>query len=150
MAREDFQRELTLAAPPEELWSTITDVPKLVGWISSVEDAKEIEPLQRYSAVLMDRMGMFSLRADLDIRVVDYDEPTHVQATAEGEDRQMGSRITVEVDLRMSSQGDGTTLAVAGTYEVTGRVATLGGSTIRRKADKILEEFFGNLERELG
>lgn len=149
MARQDFQREITLPAPPPALWKTITDVPLLTSWISSVEDAREIEPLSRYRAVLMDRMGMFSLRADLDIRVVEHEEPTHVHATAEGEDRQVGARITVDADLRMTPHGEGTTLAVSGSYEVTGRMATLGGSAIRRKADKILEEFFANLEREL-
>lgn len=149
MARETFQRELTLAAPPEVLWKTITDVPRLVRWISALEEAAEIEPLRRYSAVLMDRVGMFSLRADLDIRVVEHEEPRRMRVTAAGEDRQVGSRIAVEADLALTPREGGTALTVSGTYEVTGRVATLGGSTIRRKADKMMEEFFGNLRREL-
>jgi carbon monoxide dehydrogenase subunit G len=32
---------------------------------------------------------------------------------------------------------------------VTGRAATLGASSIRRKGDKIIEEFLANLAREL-
>lgn len=36
-----------------------------------------------------------------------------------------------------------------GTYEVTGRVATLGAGAIRKKGDRVLEGFFENAEREL-
>jgi carbon monoxide dehydrogenase subunit G len=39
---------------------------------------------------------------------------------------------------------------VTGAYEVSGRVATLGAGAIKKKAGRILDEFFGSLERELG
>jgi carbon monoxide dehydrogenase subunit G len=39
---------------------------------------------------------------------------------------------------------------VTGRYEITGRIATLGSGPIRKKGDKVLEEFFTNLGRELG
>jgi carbon monoxide dehydrogenase subunit G len=41
-------------------------------------------------------------------------------------------------------------LSVDGCYEVAGRVATLGAGTIRKKADKLMDEFFGNMKRTLG
>lgn len=149
MAREEFEHGLVVAAPPSSTWKTITDVPKLVRWVGVLEDAEVVEPLATYRAVLMDRLGLFSLRAELDIQVAEYDEPTWLRARAEGEDRQMGSRIAVEVELRLAESGDGTSLTIRGVYDVTGRIATLGSSTIRRKADEILEDFFGNLSQEL-
>jgi len=41
-------------------------------------------------------------------------------------------------------------VTVTGRYEITGRIATLGSGAIRKKGDKVLEEFFTNLVRELG
>jgi carbon monoxide dehydrogenase subunit G len=38
---------------------------------------------------------------------------------------------------------------VSGSYGITGNAATLGSSAIKRKGDKVLEEFFGNLESDL-
>jgi carbon monoxide dehydrogenase subunit G len=39
---------------------------------------------------------------------------------------------------------------VSGSYSVTGRVASMGSSQVKRKADKILEEFFTQAGQELG
>lgn len=148
--RESFRRELAAAAPPADTWKVVTDVPRLVAWISVLEEAEVIEPMARYRAVLMDRIGMFSLRAALDIEVTEHVEPTRLRARAEGEDRQMGSRIAVEVDMGLQPDGDGTHLVVEGTYDLSGRVATMGTTTIRRKADKIMDEFFTQLEQDAG
>lgn len=150
MARDSFRRELAVVAPPSETWAVVTDVPRLVTWISVLEKAEVIEPLARYRALLADRIGMFSLRADLDIEITEHVEPTRLRARAEGEDRRMGSRIAVEADMGLHPNGDGTRLLVEGTYEVSGRVATMGSSTIRRKADKIMNEFFSQLARDIG
>jgi len=37
-----------------------------------------------------------------------------------------------------------------GEHWITGRIATLGSGPIRKKGDKILEEFFSSCGRELG
>jgi uncharacterized protein len=150
MAREEFERRLQLSSPPDEVWRVVTDVPRLIEWISILEDAETVEELSRYRATLRDRLGMFSLRADLDIRITDHEDAKWLRGTAEGEDRQVGSRIAVALELSLDGEGGGTELTVTGTYEVTGRVATMGASTIHRKADKIVEEFFTSLAGELG
>jgi uncharacterized protein len=149
--RSSFTRELTVSADPEKCWSTLTDVPLLVGWISVVEQAQELVPLERYSAVLMDRLGPFKLRADLDITLSDVVLGRHVVVRAEGEDRQVGSRVVVDAALDLESRAEGgSVVRVAGSYEVTGRVASMGSGTIRKKADKILDEFFGHVAESLG
>lgn len=151
MAHETFARELRVPRTPDAVWSVMTDVDRLVSWVSILEEAHTEEELAQYCATLQDRLGMFSLRADLGITVDAYEQPRWLRASAEGEDRQVASRITVGLELELVELdgGTGTRLHVSGNYEVTGRVATLGASTIRRKADKVLEEFFSNLAGEL-
>ena len=96
-------------------------------------------------------MGPFRMRADLDIQVGDVVEGRSISLRAEGEDRQVASRIAVDATLSIDGEGGGTgsKVAVQGTYEVTGRIATLGASMIRSKARKLLDEFFSAAEREL-
>jgi carbon monoxide dehydrogenase subunit G len=149
--QSSFTRQVDVAADPARCWTTVTDVPLLVSWVSVLEDAEVQAPLEQYSAVLMDRMGPFKLRADLDITLTDVTVERHVTVHAEGEDRQVGSRVVVDVVLDIEpADGGGCTVRTEGTYGVTGRVASMGTGTIRKKAEKILDEFFGNLESTLG
>jgi uncharacterized protein len=151
MPSSSFSREITVTADPERTWATLTDVPLLVEWVSVVEQAAEITPLEKYSAVLMDRLGPFKLRADLDVTLSDVEVGRHVSMRAEGEDRQVGSRVVVLANLDIETSPSGACVVRAiGTYEVTGRVASMGASTIRKKADKILDEFFDHVASSLG
>lgn len=150
MPAASFTRELKLAVSPASCWTTLIDVPTLVAWVSVLHEGREVEPLQRYSAVLMDKLGPFKLKADLDITLSDVRPGSQARLRAAGEDRQVGSRISVDTQVRLSDHDGGTLLSVDGRYEVVGRVATLGSATIRKKAERLLDEFFGNLQRALG
>jgi carbon monoxide dehydrogenase subunit G len=144
-----FDREVHVPGAPGATWATFTDVPRVVSWISVVEDAQELEPLSRYTAVLQDKIGMFALRADLDITLSDVVEGRQLRAHADGQDRQVGARIVIDGLIELTPADSGTQVRVSGSYDVTGRAATLGASSIRRKGDKVIEEFFRNLSQEL-
>ncbi|MCU1489482.1 MAG: hypothetical protein JWM85_887 [Acidimicrobiaceae bacterium] len=145
-----FDRSIAVAAAPEAAWKVLLDVSTVASWVPIVEDVQEKTFLEQYIAVLKDQVGPFRLRADLDIRVTELRPLELVRIAASGEDRQVGSRISVDAALQLEAAPDGgSSINVVGTYEVTGRIATLGAGTIRRKADKILEQFFGSAEKAL-
>jgi carbon monoxide dehydrogenase subunit G len=146
---EDFDRSFAVVRPPIEAWEILLDVGRVSGWVSVVADVAEVDRLSRYTAVLEDRMGPFKLRADLDIVVTSVTEGVSITLRADGEDRQIGSRITVDATLALDPSGQGCGVRIDGRYEVTGRVATMGASMIRQKADKILAEFVTAAQREL-
>ncbi|HET9188836.1 MAG TPA: SRPBCC domain-containing protein [Acidothermaceae bacterium] len=146
-----FNRELSVSSDTKTCWEVLTDVPRLVEWVSIVDDAHEIAPLEKYTAVLMDRLGPFKLRADLDIVVSEVEIGRRIRVRASGEDRQVSSRIGIDAVLTLDDlAAGGTKVQVDGSYEVIGRVATLGAGMIRQKAAKILDEFFGRAATELG
>jgi uncharacterized protein len=145
-----FSRDLAVSADADTCWKVLTDVPRLVDWISIVDQAKEVAELERYTAVLLDRLGPFKLKADLDIVVSEVETGRHIRVKASGEDRQVASRIAVDATMALQPGDTATTVAVAGTYEVVGRVATLGAGMIKSKADKIINEFFARAAAELG
>lgn len=144
-----FIRTIDVASDAGTCWERLTDVERVAQWISVVSAVRELERLRTYTAVLEDRMGPFRLCADLAIDVTDVVDGCTVTLRAAGEDRQVASRLAVGATLRVDGSGNGTTVTVEGTYEVTGRIATLGASMIRNKADKLLEEFFTAAGREL-
>lgn len=149
MPTATFSRSLEVAASPEAAWAALLDVDRLVAWVSILDAAEVQEPLARYSAILADRLGPFKLRADMAIAVSGAEPPRFVRVKAVGEDRQVSSRISVEATVALEPVGTGTRIDVAGSYEVTGRVATLGAGTIHKKADRVLEEFFTSAARDL-
>jgi uncharacterized protein len=145
----EFEETMRFGGDRDAVWRIVSDVPTVLSWISIVGTAEEVEPERRYRAVLEDRLGPFKLRADLDIDVAERVEGSSIHARADGEDRQIGSRLIIDVTLALVPEGAVTAVEVRGSYEVTGRPATLGASSIRKKASKVLAEFFGSAERAL-
>lgn len=146
-----FERDLLVTAGPDDSWKVLTDVRRLVSWVSIVDQAEELAYLESYKAVLMDRLGPFKLRADLAITVSEVEVGRRIRVRANGEDRQVASRIGVDALLTLDPAEDGRTrVRASGTYEVVGRVATLGSGMIKQKAAKIIDEFFTHTAAELG
>lgn len=151
MSTGTIERTIEVGPGLAEVWARLTDVAAVAAWLPILEEVTERERLARYDAVLADRVGPFRLRADLAIRVTAATEPSLLAIEAAGEDRQVRSRIAVDASLALSpvGSGSGTRLHLVGRYEVTGRVATLGASTIEAKARKLVDEFCAKAEAEL-
>jgi carbon monoxide dehydrogenase subunit G len=146
---QDFTKTIQLTTSPSVVWDALLDVRRVASWLSIVRDVRDVDPPRHYTALLEDRLGPFAMRADLEVAVeAGVDRRMHVAAA--GEDRQVASRISATIDLAVEPHAEETVVTVTGRYEITGRIATLGSGAIRKKGDKILEEFFTNLGRELG
>ncbi len=147
--QQDFAMTIRLDASPDAVWDAVRDVHRVALWLSIVREVRDVEPPRRYSALLEDRLGPFAMRADLAL-TVETSAPRRLRVSAGGEDHQVASRIAATIELAVEPDGTGTSLEVTGRYEVTGRVATLGAGAIRKKGDRILEEFFASASKELG
>lgn len=150
MATQQFSRELAVAADAGRAWQVLTDVEILAGWVGIIHEVRELSRLEKYTAVLQDRVGPFKLRADLDITAKIVEDGRHIEIEASGRDRAVDSRIGVSASLRLDGAEGVTTIIVVGTYQVTGRVASMGSGVIRKKADRIIGDFFTKAEEELG
>jgi carbon monoxide dehydrogenase subunit G len=147
--QQEFRETIRLTARPDEVWAIVSDIPTVLSWISIVEAVEEVEPDAQFRVVLADKLGPFKLRADLNV-VVDEREPeSRIRARGDGEDRQIGSRLIIEVALALEEREGSTELDVSGSYEVTGRPASLGAGAIKKKATNILAEFFASARRSL-
>jgi carbon monoxide dehydrogenase subunit G len=146
--RQDFHATLRLPVEAGRVWEVVSDVPTVLSWISIVESIDETD--SGYNVVLADKLGPFKLRADLAVTVDERVEGKLIRARGDGEDRQIGSRLIVDVALALQEQEHETQLDVSGSYEVTGRPASLGAGSIRKKATGVLAEFFTSAERSVG
>lgn len=148
--RESVEREFAVAASRAAVWERLMEVPTVASWLPILHSVTEVEPLVRYEAVLEDKVGPFALRADLGIEVVTMDEPTEVAVRARGEDRQVRSRIMIDAAVQLIEEGPALTrIHLSGSYEITGRVATLGAGVIRSKAAKLIDIFCTQAAQDL-
>jgi uncharacterized protein len=145
---QEFAKTIRLSASPDAVWDAVNDVRRVASWLSIVREVRDVEPPRRYAALLEDRVGPFAMRADLELTVERNERRMRVGAA--GEDRQVASRIAATIELAVATDGAGTSLTVTGRYEVTGKVATLGAGAVRKKGDRILQEFFDSVGKELG
>lgn len=149
MASGSFERVIRTDRTAAECWAVLTDVDRISSWVDIVRDVITHRPLESYRATLEDRVGPFRLRADLDIGVTDAIENERISFQASGQDRQVGSRLSVRAAMALAAVDGVTTVTFEGAYSVEGRVATVGAPMIRRKAEAILEKFTTRAEREL-
>lgn len=149
MPSDRFDHSIRVERPARECWEVLTDVNRVAGWVAVVSDVAEVAPMQRYDAVLTDSFGPFNLHADVSIEVVDIDEGRSIHFKGSGKDRQVNTSITVDATLDLSEEDGGTVVHAYGSWHVLGTVATMGGGTIRKKADKIVHEFFAAAESAL-
>ncbi|CAN5183061.1 hypothetical protein BH18CHL2_BH18CHL2_01440 [soil metagenome] len=146
---QDISKDVRLAGDMPTVWDALLDFQRVASWLPIVHELREVEPLRRYTAVLEDRVGPFALRADLTVDVDVDVAARRLHVSASGEDRQVASRITAVLAVTLAAEGGGTVLAARGRYDITGRMATLGAGAIRKKGEKVLDDFFTNAARDL-
>lgn len=149
MPSGQLSRTLEVAASPSDCWSVLTDVHRIAGWVTIAHDVTEIESLKRYTVVLQDKFGPFKLHADMEVEVTDVDTEKKIRFRGTGTDRSVGTTISIDAGMELSPIDNGTSIQVEGSYQVVGTVASMGSSTIKKKADTIVEEFFAAAEKEL-
>ena len=138
-------------AARDEVWPRLLDVHAVASWLPIMHSVTEVSSGysgmdgSSFQAAFEDKVGPFSLRADLHIEVAGVREPEQVAIRARGEDRQIRSRIMIDAAARLSDAGPGQTrVRLSGSYEITGRVATLGAGVIRSKATRLIDTFCTN------
>ena len=149
--REAVEREFVVDAARAEVWPRLLEVETVASWLPIMHSVTEVSSGgsgidgSSFRAAFEDKVGPFSLRADLRIEVAGVQEPDEVSIRARGEDRQIRSRIMIDAACLLSEDGpDRTRVRLSGAYEITGRVATLGAGVIRSKANKLIDAFCTN------
>ena len=149
--KEAVDREFVVEAACDVVWPRLLDVQAVASWLPIMHSVTEVSPGpsgidgSSFKAAFEDKVGPFSLRADLHIEVSGVHDGEEVSIRARGEDRQIRSRIMIDAAARLSDAGPGQTrVQLVGSYEITGRVATLGAGIIRSKASKLIDTFCTN------
>jgi uncharacterized protein len=142
-------RDVTLAAPSEQVWAALWDVPRMVACVPGCVEAREVEPRRRYQARMSQKVGPIALSVPLEIRVTE-EAPGRLALDARGRDGRVAAEVQMSIRLTVEPADTGSRLAVAAEGRVLGKLGTLGAAVIQRRAEELVDEFAARLRGELG
>ena len=108
-----------------------------------------MEAGKHYTAVMVEKVGPFRVQFPMRIEVIQSEEMSYNKVRASGSDSRMGSRMKVELEVRLREAGEGTLFSFVALVDILGKLAVLGHSIIKRKADQAMEEFDQAVKKRL-
>ena len=141
----NISKSATLPTSAETVWALLRQPKRVAACLPNVQEFSERDAPGEYLAVLVERLGPFSIDVALSVNVVEDAAARRTTARVSGEDRAGNARVRGEVGATVMAAGAGATLDVTSRVEVLGRLATLGAVPIRRRGDQVFDQFIENL-----
>ncbi len=147
----EVTRIVDVHVPQSAAWALLRDVARLSACIPRLSDLQVIEVDQHYTGVVSDKLGPFSLKVPVRIDVLTVDAPSRITAGLAGDDQKGQARVrgTLEA-LAEPTDAKSTRLTLGMRIEVLGKLASLGASPMRHRADDLFNTFVENVRVELG
>jgi uncharacterized protein len=140
-------RDLDVAVPPDKLWDTLWDVPRMVTCLPGCAEAREVEPHRRYAARMTQRMGPITLSVPLDVTISRVVPPTALALEAKGRDPVLGANVAMTVTLDVTERPGGSRIHIEADGKILGKLGALGHGMIQRKGEELIDEFGARLRR---
>lgn len=144
-----FEREIEIKNSKERVWQFLWDVDRFIACVPGCREAQTVEAGKRYTATMMEKVGPFRVEFPMRIDVLESRELAYIKAQATGSDSKIGSRMKVDLEVRLTGNGEKTALALTVSVDILGKLATLGHSIIKRRADQVMDEFAQAVRRKL-
>jgi hypothetical protein len=144
-----FEKSVEIQATKEKVWNFIWDVDRFIACVPGCKEAKTVEAGKRYTATMVEKVGPFKVEFPTTIEVTEREELSHIKAQASGADNKIGSRMKIDLDVRLAGEGEKTSLSFIAGVDILGKLAALGHGIIKRKADQVLDEFAMAVKQKL-
>ena len=142
-----FEKQITISAPREKVWQFIWNVDRFIACVPGCKEASTVEEGKIYTATMEEKIGPFRVKFPMKVEVENSEPLTSIKARASGSDSKLGSLMKIDLDVHLEEQGPGTVLSLVATVEILGKLAALGHSMIKRKADRVMAEFVDAIQK---
>ena len=144
-----FEKQVEIQAPIEKVWNFIWDVDRFIACVPGCKEAMTVEEGKRYSATMVEKVGPFKVEFPTTIEVLEREELSRIKAQASGADNKIGSRMKLDLEVKLREENDKTVLQFVAGVDILGKLAALGHGIIKRKADQVLDEFAQAVKKRL-
>ena len=138
-----------VGASPAEAWAFFWDLPRVAKCLPGCESI-ETTGDSAYWARMVQRVGPFQVAMDIEISVDEVETGRRVVVSGGGRDR-MGNRLRINrLALALNeSAAERTEVSYELDFNLFGRLATLGNTVVKRRAEETRAEFSRNIAAEL-
>ena len=146
----DFEFKSAIPATPEEVWSHVSDIVAVAGCVPGVTEVNQ-ESDSHYTGALKVRVGPVGLQLNgvIDIENLDHADRSFLM-TAQARDRKIPGEIKTRTTLAVRPGEDGDSeLHVNTNANILGKLGEFGQPVIRKKTQKVMEEFVENLVKRI-
>jgi carbon monoxide dehydrogenase subunit G len=140
----EFSGDFESEHPPDELWNYFTD-PEILAQCAPGCDHIEQESESEMSATVSVGVGSVKPTFDVDMVVVEADEPNQLVMNAGGDASRNSFETVAEMTLE-EREGGGTYATWNAETAVSGLIASLGQRALGSVADRLVNNFFEDLE----
>lgn len=144
-----FENSIEIDVPRDKAWDFLWDVDRLISCVPGCEEAATVEAGKLYNARMVARVGPFKVTFPIKIEVLESEPKQRIKARASGSDNKIGSHLKVELDVSLEDKGNSTLVSFVASVDILGKLATLGHSIIKRKADNDVAAFAQAVKKEL-
>jgi carbon monoxide dehydrogenase subunit G len=141
----EFENTFDVAAPIEEVWSTLLDVERVAPCVPGAEVLERVGD-DAYKVAIKVRVGPMSMQYRGDIEIVGTDPATHT-ANMRARARETRGQGNADADVRIELREEGgrTHGTIHTQVQLSGRVAAMGRGIIADVSGKIVDQFSENL-----
>ncbi|MFQ5540602.1 MAG: CoxG family protein [Candidatus Binatia bacterium] len=144
-----FENQIELSVPREKVWQFLWDVDRFITCVPGCKEARTVEEGKIYNATMVEKVGPFRVEFPIRIEVEQSEQFSTIKARASGSDSRIGSHMKVVLEVDLKENGSGTLLSFVVSVDILGKLATLGHSMIKRKADQVMREFVESVKKRL-
>ena len=145
----NFENSIEIGVPRDTAWDFLWDVDRLIACVPGCEEASTVEAGKLYNARMVARVGPFKVTFPIKIEVLENQPKDRIKARATGSDNKIGSHLKVDLDVSLEDRGEATQVSLVASVDILGKLATLGHSIIKRKADNDMAKFAQAVKNEL-
>jgi carbon monoxide dehydrogenase subunit G len=143
-----LSEDLSLDAPPGEVWKLLRDTQRFAGFLPGVESVarSNSEAAEEYTARVSEKVGPFKVTLNLAVSITETIEPSLLKAAIKGADSLGLNRITGSLQVALRPSPAGTEMRFEASIEVLGKLATLGAVPIRHRTTESFAAFARNIQ----
>jgi carbon monoxide dehydrogenase subunit G len=142
----EFEGEFESDLSREELWKYFTD-PDVLAACAPGTDSIETKSPHEVTATIAVGVGSVKPTFDVEMLVTRADQPERLEMQADGNASRNAFDAVAEMNLEEREDG-GTTAYWSATTDVSGMIASLGQRALGSVTDKLVNDFFEDLEEK--
>lgn len=144
----EIKDSFTIAAPQEDVWALMFDIPRLSRCVPGIKSVEVIDD-GTYHGTLAVSVGPIKSEFKGTIRLTEVAAPERIAGVAEGDDKAGASSVKATFTGTLTPVDGGTQAAFRIEANLRGRLAQFGGPVITATAKKLTAEFAKNLRAQL-